>query len=190
MLQLFGIISGVLSALCYVPYVKDILAGTTKPERASWLIWTVLGSIAFFSQLAKGASASLWLTGVQMIGVTIIFLLSLKYGVGGLVKKDILALLAAGVGLILWWLTREAAIALLIVIFIDTIGAVLTVLKAYQHPESETLMTWLLAGIAGFFAAFAVGEANFILLSYPLYTAIINSSVVAAMYFGKRKKHK
>ncbi len=187
MLQMFGLISGFLSALCYIPYAKDTLSGTTQPERASWFIWTVLGSIAFFSQLAKGATASLWLTGVQAIGVTIIFLLSLKYGVGGLVKKDMFALAAAALGVVLWWLTREAAIALLIIIFVDTIGTVLTVMKAYQYPASETWSTWLLAGISGLFAALAVGEMNVILLIYPVYICLINISVLTAIYFGKQK---
>ena len=64
MFQFLGLLSGVLSGGSYIPYLRDIFRHTTKPERASWLIWAVLGSIAFFSQLAEGATWSLWLTGL------------------------------------------------------------------------------------------------------------------------------
>lgn len=188
MLQLLGIVSGLLSALCYLPYIRDILRKTTKPERASWFIWSVLGSIAFFTQLAKGASDSLWLPAVQELGVTIIFLFSIKYGVGGLTKRDLVALLVAAVGLVLWYFTKEAAIALYIVIVVDGAGAILTVIKAYEDPESETMSTWLLAGISGFFAMAAVGAWDIVLLSYPFYIFVINIAVIAAMILGSRKK--
>lgn len=187
MLQILGLLSGTLSAICYVPYIADILKGKTKPERASWLIWGVLGYIAFFSQLAKGATDSLWLTGIQSVGISIIFLLSLKYGVGGLTGKDIFALIAAAAGLALWFLTKEAAVALFIIIGIDAIGGFLTILKAYRYPSSETLVTWVLAGLSGILATFAVGNLNWILLTYPFYTFLLNSLVILAIILGKKK---
>ena len=45
MLQLFGLIAGDLVILANIPYMRDILRGKTKPERASWLIWFTLGVI-------------------------------------------------------------------------------------------------------------------------------------------------
>jgi hypothetical protein len=188
MLQIAGYISGLLSVISYFPYIRDILKLTTKPERASWLIWSFLGSIAFFSQLAKGASDSLWLTGVQTFGVLIVFLLSIKFGYGGLRKLDIFSLIGAGFGLILWYLTNEPATALFIVIAIDAIGGFLTAIKSYREPESETLITWVLSGIAGVFAAIAVGSIDFILLSYPIYIFLINFAVVLAIILGRRNR--
>ena len=186
-LVISGYIAGILSAISYVPYVRDIFKGITRPERASWLIWSVLGSIAFFSQLAKGATDSLWLTGVQTFGVLLVFLLSIKFGIGGLTKRDVIALIAAGAGIILWYLTKEAAVALFITIAIDAVGGVLTVIKSYEDPSSETISTWLLSGSAGIFAAIAVGKPDVVLLAYPLYILLINFSVVFAIHLGKRK---
>ncbi len=187
LLVISGYIAGILSAISYVPYVRDIFKGITRPERASWLIWSVLGSIAFFSQLAKGATDSLWLTGVQTFGVLLVFLLSIKFGIGGLTKRDVIALIAAGAGIILWYLTKEAAVALFITIAIDAVGGVLTVIKSYEDPSSETISTWLLSGSAGIFAAIAVGKPDVVLLAYPLYILLINFSVVFAIHLGKRK---
>lgn len=171
-----------------VPYIKDIFALKTKPERASWFIWTVLGVIAFASQFAKGATESLWLTGGQTAAVLIVFLLALKYGVGGLNKRDVKALIAAGFGLILWYFTKEAAYALIIVILIDSIGTLLTTVKAYQDPESETLITFIISGISAVFGSFAVGSFSLILLAYPLYLVVGNIFIVSAILLGRKKR--
>jgi hypothetical protein len=186
MTQYFGYISALLSIIMVVPYVWDIFRDKTKPERASWLIWSVLGLIAFFSQLAKGATDSLWLTGGQTAAVVIVFLLSIKYGVGGLNRRDIKALIGAGVGLVLWFTTNEALFALLIVIIIDFIGVFLTVIKAYKEPETETLSTWLMSGTSGIFGMLAVGAWDPILLLYPLYIVIANYIVVGAILLGRK----
>ena len=188
MLQIFGYTSALLSIVMIIPYIRDIFRLETKPERGSWFIWTVLGFIAFFSQLSKGATDSLWLTGGQTVAVFIIFLLSFKYGYGGLGRRDVKALIGAGIGLILWYLAREATFALLFVILVDSIGTLLTLLKSYKDPESETLSTWVLSGTSGIFGMLAVGSFNLILLAYPLYIILANYVIVGAIILGKRHK--
>jgi hypothetical protein len=188
MLQTFGYISAILSIIMIIPYARDIFRKVTRPERASWFIWTILGSIAFFSQLAKGATDSLWLTAGQTVAVLVIFGLSIKYGVGGLTKRDVCALSAAGIGLILWQLTDEALYALLIVIAIDSIGTFLTMIKAYREPETETISTWIMSGTSGAFGCLAVGTLNPILLAYPFYIFVANYTIVAAMLLGRKRK--
>lgn len=187
MLQLLGIISGVIAVGSYLPYIKDTLGLTTKPERASWLIWSVLATIAFSSQLAEGATTSLWFTALDTLGALAIFILSIKYGVGGLTRRDISALIIAGIGLILWYLTRHASIALFITILIDASGAYLTVIKAYQDPGSETMSMWALVSVAAILAMFSVGSFNLILLTYPFYIFLANFSVAVAILLGRAK---
>lgn len=187
MLHLFGLLAGIVSGSSYIPYIKDVLAKKTKPERASWIIWAVLTSIAFFSQLAKGASNSLWLPGFETIGVTIVFFLSLQYGIGGMTKRDMFILIAAAIGIILWYFTKEPAIALYIIIFVDGTGTIPTIIKSYQEPGSETFITWIMVAIAGILAMLSVGVWNIILLSYPFYIFAANAAIALAMELGKRK---
>lgn len=186
MLQLFGYLSGFVSFLGYPPYIRDIFRGTTRPERASWFIWSVLGSIAFASQFAEGARFSLWMTGVQTLGVLVIFLFSLRRGEGGLTRRDIIALIVAGIGLVLWHFTRQAAYALFLVILADAAGSALTVIKSYEDPGSETLLAWIFASLGGVFAALAVGKWSFILLAYPVYIFLANFAVIVAIFLGKK----
>lgn len=189
-LSVIGFAAGVISISGYVPYIRDVIKRTTYPERASWLIWDVLTAIAFFSQLAKGAFASLWLPGLEIIGLSTVLLLSLKFGTGGLSKKDVYSLIAAGIGLILWYFTKEPAVALYMIIGIDAIGTVLAIQKAYKDPESETLSTWVLVAIAGILSLISVGEFNIILLSYPFYIFAANAAIALAIILGKTALHK
>lgn len=188
MLLAFGYISALLSIVMVFPYIRDIFKLETKPERGSWFIWTILGFIAFFSQLAKGATDSLWMTGGQTAAVLVIFLLSLKYGYGGFGKRDLQGLAGAGVGLFLWYITREAAYALIFVILVDGIGTLLTAIKSYNDPESETLSTWVISGTSGIFGMMAVGSLDLILLAYPLYIMLANYLIVATITLGKRRR--
>ena len=187
MTQYLGYVSGVLLILSFLPYLKGIFKHETKPERASWLIWSILGGIAFFSQLAKGATNSLWMPGVQTIGDLLIFLLAIKYGMGGLLKRDITALSAAGISLVLWYFTNEPAVALFIAIFIDGVGALLTMIKSYEHPRTESITSWILTALGGFFGIFAVGAWNFVLLAFPLYIFVANVAIVTTIIIGRKR---
>jgi hypothetical protein len=187
MLQLFGFLSGLLPMLGVIPYDRDIFRRKTKPHRGSFLIWSILGAIAFFIQLAKGATWSLFLPAAETLATLSIFILALRYGTGGLNKRDIGALILAGVGLALWHFTRQPLTALLIVIGVDAIGTVLTIIKTYDEPHSETFSSWLLASLGGLFAVFAVGKVSFALLVYPIYIFVANGAVNVTILLRKGK---
>ncbi len=187
MLQLFGLLSGILPAIATFPYIRDILKGKTRPHSGSFLIWAVLGSIAFFTQLAEGATFSLFFPAVDTFATLTIFLLSLKYGFGKLKKYEIGSLVVAGIGLVIWFFTKQPLTALLIAVGIDAIGTMMTVIKTYHDPHSETFSAWLLNSLAGLFAALAVGKLDFALLVYPLYIFIANLSIDAVIVVRRPK---
>lgn len=185
--KVFGLLAVACAAIQFIPYIYDTLKGHTQPQRAAWLIWFALGGVIFFTQLAEGARASLWVTCMHMTGNLTIFLLAIKRGYGRFTKRDAMSLGIAGLGLILWALTKQPTIALIIAIGVDSIGAALVATKAYRDPHSETLSTWVFAGLAGLCATFAVGSLQQpILLAYPLYV-VLNCSVTSlTIIFRKR----
>ncbi len=186
--QIFGILSGVIPALGALPYLKDTLDTKTKPHRASFLIWTMLGLIAVGSQFAQGASWSLIFPAEETIGPLVIFILALRQGEGGFSKWDKLAIAAAMFGLIIWYFTKDPLTALIITVAVDTIGTVLTVHKTYLDPHSETFSTWLLACVGGLLASLAVGKLSFALLLYPIYLFVANGAVVFVMLLRRKAK--
>lgn len=184
----FGLISGLLSAYAFLPYAIDTLYGRTRPQRASWFIWSVLASISLVAQIAEGAGASLWFAGVQTAGTAIIFLIGLWRGVGGVGSwTDICVLTGAALGLVLWSVTDAPAYALLTSIGISCLGGSVTVWKAYKSPESETLTTWMTCFVASACAMLAVGTVDWLLLAYPIYLLVLNGAIVMAIMLGRRR---
>jgi hypothetical protein len=66
--QISGYLSGIAICLFFIPYTRDIFLGKTKPERASWLIWSILNLIIFSALLSKQANYSLVLPASQALG--------------------------------------------------------------------------------------------------------------------------
>src|SRR5580700_5851824 len=110
--QIFALLSAGTVLLGGPAYFTDTLKGKTKPERTTWLIWSVLGVVAFISQFDLHARWSLVVSGMDAIGNIGVFLLSLKYGVGGWKRKDLAALCIAAVGVTIAILAKDPLFAL------------------------------------------------------------------------------
>ena len=180
-----GVLAGVVAFLSFVPYIRHILTGTVRPERASWLIWAVLTSIAFFSNLAAGARAALWLPALASLGVLVVFALSIRFGMGGLAGRDTVALTMAAAGLAAWWVTKDPAYALLCTIAVDGIAAALTTWKSFEHPHTETYSVYVLLSLAGLLSAISVGRVDTMVVIYPVYVCLSSSGIVAALFLGR-----
>ena len=184
-----GLLSVIINLIGYVPYIRGIFKGTVKPQRITWGIWVVLTSITFINQVMNGGGYSAYFFGSTTILVTIVFLLSIKRGMGGRSKFDLLVLFASLALFELWAVTRDTRTTTIIAVMIDCIAALPTLYKAYIHPETEVYLQWILAAVAGFFSMLAVGTStDYILYIYPLYIVIMNGLIVLAKFAGSRKK--
>lgn len=182
---LFAILSGIVALIGAPSYLFDIIKGKTKPQRTTWFIWTVLGLIAFASQVKLGAHWSLLFVGLNAGGNLLVFVLSLKYGLGGWKRIDIAALIIACAGVAISFVAEAPIIALLGVIVADFAGTVPTLLKTYRLPGSETTITWFMLGTSSLLAIFSAGSWKFDLILYPAYLAFANYIVLVAQGMGK-----
>jgi hypothetical protein len=189
MAELYAIISAITMLLAGPPYLIDILKGKTKPHRMTWLIWSVLGAIAFSSQLGLGAHWSLVYSALNAAGNLAVFLLSLKYGVGGWEKHDVVMLLTAIAGIAVSLVAKTPLYALVGVIVANFAGSILTIHKAYLTPSTETPITWFLLGTSSLFGVFAVGSLNIDLLLFPFYMTFSTYGIFVAQTLGMMAHH-
>jgi len=188
-LATLGLLSAGLTCLGYLPYLRDIILGRTHPQRASWLIWSVLGSIALASQVYEGAMASLAFAPIQLGATILIFVMSVFLGSGRyLCRNDYAVLAAAAAGLLMWYWMDNAAYALAITITISLLGGTLAAVKAYRAPETETLSTWVIFWAASGLATLSVGELDPILLAYPLYLFALYTVISGAVILGRSRR--
>jgi len=182
----FGIAAGIIGFSGFIPYIIGTLRGTTKPNKATWLIWAAMGAIIAASYFSAGATDSAWLPAAYAVGIFAVAALSLKFGERGWAKLDLFCLLGAGAGLLLWWLTSEPTFALYLTIVVDAIGFIPTFRKAYTNPESEDRLAWCLFLIADILNIFAISEWTLAQASYPVYVLVFTIVLNALLYLPKR----
>jgi len=188
MLHILGIIAGILALIAPIPYIYETIRGETKPNRATWLIWSVLLAIALAVQIREGGTYSAILTAADLIGTSTTFILSIWHGQGGWEFLDKLSLVGAAVGLLLWWGFNSPGLALAMTILIDFSGAIPTIPKAYAHPETETASTFWLVFIGGALSTIAVGRFSLVLMAYPIYLAFVNGLLGGLVTFSPNRK--
>lgn len=158
-----------------VPYIKETIEGKVKPERISWLLWTLLGGTYFFSAvLSDGA---ILFTFGELVGPVIILLFSLKYGVGGKSRFDKYSLIIALAAFGLLFVLDGVLISLLLALLIDGIGATLTIRKLLIDPASESRNFWILAGISSGLALLSLRSYNFETTLFPAYVLILSTFI-------------
>lgn len=182
-----GKVAGIVSLAAFVPYILAILRGETKPNRATWWIWTVVGFMLAASYYSSGANHSIWVPVSYVIGPLVTALLSIRFGEGGWSLFDRCCLLGAGLSVMLWWVFSSPLVALLINIFIDFLGALPTIRKAYYKPEEEDRAAWGLFFIANAINLFAVEAWTLATASYTLYM-FFASGVIAGLVFRRNRK--
>jgi hypothetical protein len=177
-----GLLAGVVSVADTIPYVRDTLRGTTTPHRGTWMIWGLLAIVVTSSQHADGASWSLVMAGAQAVLTSLIFLLALRRGMGGVTASDALLMMVAACGVAGWIVVDEPIVATACVVAADLIAAGMMVPKTYRDPDSETLSTFALASLAGALAAAAVAAPDAALLLYPIYYCLVNGALALLIY--------
>ena len=137
--ETIGIFAGILALIDIAIYVAAIfgrawylgkLKVATVPNRASWLIWSAIGWTIVLSYHQAGATDTIWFPLAYAVGFTVIALLSLRYGEGGLNWVDVVCLggaVLAGLG---WWWFGSPEIALAASLAIETFGSIPTIIKA------------------------------------------------------------
>jgi uncharacterized protein with PQ loop repeat len=175
-----GIVAGILSLFGYIPYIVSIFQQKTRPNRVSWWVWSVIGSVLVASYYSAGATHTLWVPLAQLLCQIPIALLSLKYGEGGkLHQLDKLCLAGAALSLLLWWRSGSPMVALAINIGMDILGAVPTLRKTYYVPASEDLLSWSIFWISNTLNLLALEHLSAPLLAYPLYLFSLGFILVA-----------
>ena len=142
--ELFSTLAVVVTFALFIPYIRSIQRGETKPHVFSWVIWGLGTLIVFFAQLAGGGGLGAWVIGISgLISSYIALLAYLKRGDTVITKSDWMFFGAALCALPCWFLTSNPLWAVVTLTLVDLFGFGPTIRKAYAHPHEES---------AGFFA--------------------------------------
>lgn len=187
--QIAGIVAGVLSIGGYIPYILSILRGETRPNRATWIIWALVGGLLAFSYIETGDIQTIWLPLGYFLGPLITAFLSLRYGYMVWSRLDTICIIVALLSVVPWILSHNAMLTLLVNVFIDAVGAIPTVIKSYREPETEDFLAWLIFFIANTIQLVAIQVWNLAAI-YPIYLFFLAGSITLFTFIDKVKKRK
>lgn len=185
--ELLGIVSVFLSFLAYLYYFKDIFQNRTKPHAFSWLVWGSLTLVGFAGQVSAGAGPGAWVTGFTSVACFLIFLTALQKGEKKIVLFDWLSLAGAASALLLWFLTKEALLSIILVVLTDALGFFPTFRKSFVRPEQETLLMYFLSGLKFVPALFALKSVTLTTGLYPLYLVAANWLFVSLVLVRRKQ---
>lgn len=186
MQSVFITISVIISLISPIIYVKEIVGGSARPHRTTRLVLLVTTILTTLSLIAQKDTVAVWLAGVATFQSITIFILSIKYGMGGWAKIDIISLLIALTGIVLWKITSSPQLALFFAVGADIIGMIPTLIKTYKLPKTESWLFFFLDTIGALFNLFAI--QTWVLKDYvfPLYIFIINMIMVLLIVIPRK----
>jgi hypothetical protein len=183
-----GKLAGIISLSAYAPYILSILRKETKPNRASWIIWAIVSTIIALSYREAGASYAFLAPVGYVIGSTIVFIFSIRHGVGGWTPFDRKCLIGAAISLVLWKIFDSPMSALLINLLINLLGTLPTARKAWYQPETESKVAWSLFSLGSIVNLFAVENWTFSMAVYPVSMIFLIGIVTVPVLWTKRPR--
>ena len=187
---IIAIIASLLSFIGFIPYVRDIFKKKTKPHLYTWLIWGITQGTAAVALLYGGGKFGSISLIVGIVFVSIICLLSFKYGTKDITTSDKIVLALALLAIIIWWQMDNPLIAVLMVSVIDGIGYIPTIRKSFKNPWNETLSSWVIIVIVDSLALLANAKYNLLTTVYPSMLLVANMAVLLVCFFRRRTVQK
>lgn len=174
MKTVFLVLATLITVGSVVPYARDILRGTTKPNIVSWITWTLLTAIATAAELSAHEYVAAIFTSAAAFETGLVVVLGLRYGYVKYTRFDVICQLSAVVGIVIWQIFASPAAGVLASVAIDLVGALPTLRHSWQKPGEETWATYAWASLGAAFAIVALATYNWVSLPYAVYLVAIN----------------
>lgn len=176
-----------LTFAIFVPYIRSILQGRTKPHVFSWFIWALATFVVFLAQLAGGAGTGAWAIGVSGIITCYVAILAYMKRIDrSVTKSDCAFLIVALAALPCWYFTSNPLWAVAILTGVDLAGFGPTFRSAYARPHLERTGFYSLAALRNLLVILALERHSVTTVLFP---AVIGAACLAfvGMVFYRRR---
>lgn len=185
--EILSAVAIVVTFFAFVPYIRSIMDGTTKPHVFSWVIWSSTTFIVFLAQLSDDGGVGAWPIGVSsFITLYVAILAYRKKSDIHITASDWLFLTMAFGTLPLWYFTSDPLLVVIILTTVDIFGFAPTFRKAYHNPYGEQLKFYAMMAMRDLIAISALENYS---LTTTLFPIVMSTScwIFIAMVFYKRQ---
>lgn len=163
-----------LTLAAFIPYIKSIYSGKTKPHVFSWVIWGSTTFVVFLAQLAAKGGVGAWPFGVS--GIITLFIAYLAYQRRAdisITRTDWVFFISGMSAIPCWYVTSDPFWAILILTIVDTIAFGPTIRKAYYKPQEESTLFFILMTFRNIVALIALEHYSVTTMMFPAAMAIM-----------------
>jgi hypothetical protein len=169
-----SVVATALVFIGYVPYIRDVLRGKTKPHAYTWGMGLLVTAVSLWGLIVGQAGwAALVLFAIVLL-TAVIFVLSLRYGVRKGTRLDNWCLGFCLLAFPLWVVTKSPVYAVVLLNLIDAVAFIPTLVKAYRHPYSETLFSYQMNVVRFGLLITALQNYSVLTLAYPVTWFVCN----------------
>jgi len=183
---LFFLLGLALSLACALTYWQAIYSRSIRPHLFSWLIWSITMGVAGAAQIRSNGGAASWIALLGSINCFLIAVACLWIGHKGITRSDWLLLAAALLAVPLWMITRQPLWSVLLVTGIDAIGYGPTFRKSWDRPGQESVLAFVIGGLAMLFSLLALDSYPLTNWIYPAVIVIFNGVLVGMLQARRR----
>ena len=139
MKEVFSAVALLLTFAAFLPYIRTILCGQTRPHVFTWIIWGAGTLVVFLAQLSDGGGVGAWPIGISGLLTIIVAILAMTRAADtSFHRMDWVFLILALTALPLWWVTNTPLYTVLVLTSVDLLGFGPTVRKAYSLPYEDS----------------------------------------------------
>jgi hypothetical protein len=178
----------VLTFAMFVPYIRSIHRGRTKPHAFSWIIWSLGTLVVFFAQLAGRGGFGAWPIGVSGIVTGYIAVLAYRtHSDRSITRSDWVFLAVALAALPCWFLTSNPLSAVVLLTAVDLAGFGPTFRSAYSRPYDERLRFYSLGVLRNGLAIAALEHYSLTTVLFPAAVGIACAVFVAMVAYRRAR---
>jgi hypothetical protein len=179
----------VLTFVAFVPYIRSIHAGRTKPHAFSWIVWGLGTFVVFLAQLADRGGSGAWPTGVSGIITAGIAVLAYRSRSDtSITRVDGVFLGVALAALPCWLLTSNPLIAVVLLTGMDLAGFAPTFRFAFLNPHDEHIGFYSLGALRNAIAIVALEHYSLTTVLFPAAVGIACALFVAMVAYRRRQR--
>ncbi len=164
-----------------------MVKGETKPNRISFLLWSLAPLIGVAIAISDGVGLPALPIFMAGFNPLIIFIASFftKNGYWKLTALDYFCGALSVVALIVWLSVHAPVVAITFAIASDLFAGIPTVIKSWKNPLSESPLLYILSTIGNIVGLLIINDWMFVAYAFSGYLIIMNSIILLGIYQRK-----
>ncbi len=186
--EILGVVAVAITWIAFLPYIRSIQHGESKPHVFSWVIWGLTTFIVFLGQMVDGGGAGAWAIGVSGIITTYVAWLAYQKKADiQITQTDWIFFVLALSALPLWYIHDDPLWTVVILTSIDALGFGSTFRKSYYKPFDVQLGFYVLMTTRNAVSIAALMHYSITTIIFPALTGFLGLLFILMLLVRRRQ---